>query len=349
MSLFLIAALLAVHQTDTSGIEAVKASGTVFHQRVAAAERDKQPANGDLLAAATRFEHDLRDWITLGFPSETAQLAALRRSGVLAGGKGQDTVEITHPAAYPEALLIRVALHVPGGSDGAAWLYEKRENKWVRTLALERGQQRSASQLGPLAISPGDASDSHLLLAYRTTVSEGCLHPVSFQLYRVGVPTQAPLLMDDWHAADLCKAAPVARAEASGFTLELQDRDLAPGTTRTHVLRYKLVAEHPLRVQPVAGSPQEFVAEWLEREWKEAIDWTAPASRGSLQKIHDQLRGGSPAVRGEYKSASRCGGTGDWDIAIDLAGRGLRHFAVKDSGGNEFQLVSVGESGCSTH
>ncbi len=330
----LVFLFLAGRQT---GLEALKASSAAFHGIEVAAESRKEPADSVLLAAATRLEHDLRDWAVLEFPAPKP--AALRTAGILRGK--QDSVEVTQPAGFPNALLVRVALQVPGGADEAAWLYEKREGKWIRTLSLERNQQKTASQFSAIAFSPADASKSHLMVAVRTPAgSAGCWHPVSFQLYRVGTPTPPPLLLDDWHTANLCNHGPSVKSEAKGFSIEVEDRDLEPGTTRTHLLRYQVFAEHTRRVQPVAQKPREFVDEWLSRDWREAVDWTAPQARAALEKTHRELGGSAPA--GTYKAVTRCTGTGKWQITLDLAGHGLRYFAVQESGPQELQMLAVG-------
>jgi hypothetical protein len=325
-------------------MEALQPVAAAFHERESAAERKKEPADAELLGRATRLEHELRDWVAVLLPAP--DIGTLRRAGILAS---QDKLEVYRPPGFADAIVVRLGLHVPGGMDSGAWLFEKRVGKWVQTLSLERNQQKTASFLDGLEFSPADKSGSRLMIAVRTPAgASGCWHPASYQLYRVGTPTPPPLLLDDWHAANLCKGPPRVKAEAGGFSIELEDRDLQPGTTRTHILRYEVTAEHARRVQPVALKPREFVDEWLEREWREAVDWTAPQARGALEKVHQELHPAGQTVSGEYRSAEPCGGAGQWEIGLDLVGHGTRYFRVRELGNNGFQMVSAGGSGCAT-
>lgn len=336
--------------TDSPGLKALQTSASAFHQRVADAEQKHVAADSDLLTRAGRLERDLRDWVVLSFPKAEAAIPPLRNAGVLSAAVSKDTIEIIRPKDFPDAVLIRVNLHLPGGADSAAWLYEKKDNKLVRTVSLERTQQLTPSQIAALVISPPDKSGSHLLVALRAPVSDsGCLHPVAFQVYRVGTPTPPPLLFDDWHSADLCKSPPRATADPNSFTIELQDRDLAPGSLRAHILRYEFIAEHPHRIQPVALKPQEFAVEWLTADWREAIDWTAPTARAGLSRPHDALRQAVQPVSGEYKAANRCASANQWDIVIDFTRAGTRHFAVAETGTDQshpgqFQMLNVGDA-----
>lgn len=330
------------------GLEALKPLAAEFHRLESAAESAKRSPDAALLASATKLEHGVRDWVALELPA--ADISALWAARILTAGPGgkRDAVAIGRPEGFPQAILVRVDLQLPGGAvDNAAWLYELRDRKWTRTLNLERDQQKAPTVLSGLAFSTADKSGTHLAIAVRTPSGVGgCWHPVSFQLYRVGTPTPPPLLMDDWHPANLCAHGPVVKAEPNGFSIELQDRDLRPGAVRTHILRYRLTAEHPERVQPVALKPAEFVDEWLASGWNEAIDWTLPAARAALERVHRDLQGPGPPA-GEYRSVVRCSGRGRWQITLNLEKHGQQVFIVQVLGAGRFQLVSAGGSGCS--
>ena len=324
----LIAPLFLLFVSSSPGIEALKPTAEAFHRL-------------GTLAQATRLEHDLRDWIVL----EPRGAAALRHAGIL---RTHDSLDVFHPSGFPQALLVRVRLQMPAGVDSAAWLFESRQGKWVRTLSLEREGQKTASRLADLTFGPPDKSGTRLAIAVRTPAGvSGCWHPVAFQVYRVGTPTPPPLLMDDWHGANLCKRAPGVKAGVDSFSITLEDRDLPAGSTRTHILQYQISAERPARIQPVALQPREFVDEWLERPWKEAIDWTAPAVRASLEKVHQELGG---VIYGAYRSAAPCG-EARWEVAVDLEKHGARYFLVRQVAKEEFQLlgVSAAASNCGVH
>lgn len=346
----LAALALLVVATKVPGLETVKPLATAFHDLEAAAEKKRQPADEALLSRATALEHGLRDWLALQLPAPKTSILYAARVLATASRNGRDQIEVYRPVGFPEAIVVRVGLHVPGGTDGAAWLFEQRAGKWVQTASLERNQHRNASQLVGVTFSAADQSRTHLMVAVRVPAGvSGCWHPVAFQLYRVGTPTPPPLLLDDWHAAELCKHVPVAKADSNGFSIELEDRDLQPGTTRTHILRYRLTAEHPSRVQPVARTARQFVDEWLQRPWREAVDWTAPEVRKGLEKVHQELQGTGGRVSGQYRPDARCEAAGQSEITVDVENHGTRHFIVEETAPSEFKLLSVAASGCAAH
>jgi hypothetical protein len=155
----------------------------------------------------------------------------------------------------------------------------------------EQAQQRGLLTTGQKGHTPGnchpDADRRCRMLARRGFSS------------LPGRITPPPLVMDDWHSANLCNRGPALKTELEGFSIELDDRDLQPGTARHHIVRYTARADHPRRVQPVAQGPREFVDEWLHRDWKEAIDWSAPPGRNRTRETWDSVLPGPERLRGE--------------------------------------------------
>ena len=56
--------------------------------------------------------------------------------------------------------------------------------------------------------------------------------------------------------------------------------------TRLGVYRYRVIGNKLQRVQPIAMNGRDFVDEWLQSEWSDAIRWSASVHLTGLQNIH---------------------------------------------------------------
>lgn len=315
-------------------------------------------ASGKHLEMLIQFERQLQDFIEPQLPQPSATDAEcrtlsdrikmqLQSAGIFRSeSKSYDNkIEISRPQGYPEAIQVKIGVRVPYGVDEVAYLYELKQGKWSRSLALERNQNKFGEFLSKIAFSPADSNGAHLIVVVRTpVVSVGCMHGIEYQLYRVGPSVVHPkLLLDESHGADICDRGFDLRIEPDGFLIELEDGDISPGYRRTYVLHYEAIGNRVQRLAPVALQPQGFVHEWLMCEWKEASNWSAPAALRPMEQLHDKLGRPKKYPFGEYEFVQRCRDTSLWQVAVDFEDQGTYYFLIREVGQYNFEMLDVSE------
>jgi hypothetical protein len=147
------------------------------------------------------------------------------------------------------------------------------------------------------------------------------------------------------------------RLDPDELLLEVRDRSIDGGIhNRAHVLHFKAAGPAAERIDPVALQPQDFVDEWLIRQWSEMESRSAEDGRDKLKKWHEFLAG--DFVAGELQFAQQCRDKSDqWQVGIDLdwikgkeLPEGLRlYFLVQQSNQYRFKMVGVSfdrQEGC---
>jgi hypothetical protein len=110
--------------------------------------------------------------------------------------------------------------------------------------------------------------------------------------------------------------------------------------SRLWVRHFNIHGDKVTRLQPVAESPRDFTDEWVISPWQEAADWTAPAMRDSLRRLHDHLNHWNRSSF-QFESIRNCAGRDDWtqiEVTSDEAGPSY-FFGV--AGKQPFQLISA--------
>jgi hypothetical protein len=80
---------------------------------------------------------------------------------------------------------------------------------------------------------------------------------------------------------------PTLKAVPGGFELRLETGQLdLEYMTRLGIYRYRVIGDSLQRVQPIALNGKDFVDEWLQSNWSDAVRWSATTHLGDLQKTH---------------------------------------------------------------
>jgi hypothetical protein len=83
---------------------------------------------------------------------------------------------------------------------------------------------------------------------------------------------------------------PTLKAVPGGFELRLQTGQLdLEYMTRLGIYRYRVIGDSLQRVQPIALNGKDFVDEWLQSDWSDAIHWSATTHLGDLQNVHAEV------------------------------------------------------------
>jgi hypothetical protein len=335
----------------------LKETAARLREITARVEKEYDTASSEQLALVRSFERNLRDWIEPQLPPPSATSEVCQRAtadlkthlqaaavfGLSPNGDSDDTLEISRPQGYPEALLLRLGVRVPYGADEVAYLYEWRQGSWKRTWASERDQNEVGNLLSKVEFSPADARGNHLLVTITApVVSAGCWHGIGYRLERVGPKIDRPVRLLDGNEVTFCDGGDHLRMEPDGFLIEIAGLDMFPGYRRTHVLHYKVSGNEVKRVPPLALQPQDFVHEWLQHNWNEARDWSQSNAQESLRKSHQSLgaRDGSHSF-GYYAFVQRCQDRHRWQIAVDQEPQGTQYFLVRETTHYQFVMMDV--------
>ena len=76
-----------------------------------------------------------------------------------------------------------------------------------------------------------------------------------------------------------------------GFELRVKSSniDVVGAMTRTTILRYRTSGTDFERIQPIALNGRDFVDEWLQSDWNDAVRWNAPQNVGNLNAEHSRI------------------------------------------------------------
>jgi hypothetical protein len=168
--------------------------------------------------------------------------------------------------------------------------------------------------------SKPDAFGNQLILTLRDAVQCGSSwNELAFDLFRFSPATNRaiPILSGEhgiWFGVD----DPVqVRLETDDLLMEIRDRSIDVGIhNRAHILHFNIGRDSaPVRIDPVALKPEDFVDEWLTRPWTEME--SRSASDEKLKKWHDFLSGDFAA--GDITLVQPCMDLPkQWLIAVDM-------------------------------
>lgn len=332
----------------------MKETAAKLREMTAAEVEHYETASSAHLVLVNRFRLSLRTWIEPQLPPPSATnedcahssaglIASLRDAGVLAPDpESQDfSINLSRPPEYPETLLLKIDIDLPFGADGAAYLYSSRHGRWERALAFERKQNRIGNMLNKVAFSPAEPDGSHLLLTLVTpAVNVGCVHGFGYSLYRVGPKIDhAVEILSRGETSDVCAGAGDVTMEPDGFRIDYtaitQDADRRAG-----VVRYRVRGDKARRVAPVALRPQDFVDEWVQRDWHDAQEWSVGANQKNLRTSHEVLH----RMLTEYPAVGRCGETDRWQVTVNLFSKDVNenwYLLIRQSVGQQYEMLAV--------
>lgn len=295
-----------------------------------------------------RFERYLREWIETQLPKkpDAEALLAKLRDGIARAGLSEEvgTLDVTHPLADTDALLIVAGVTAPCGTRDSALLYEWTPGGPVLTL-----DSHGRTIVGVNFSPSDDHGDRLALVAGREPDCGGRPRVLEFTLYRLpaGAGT-ARVVYRDSHSA--VRGEYRAEMRPDRVRIELEGRTIDPAVTRTHVLRFRVDAAQAVRIDPVALTPWEFADEWLTAPWGEMQTRSAPAVERRLHR---------PGLTGRLRYARACTRMRDhWQVAMELDKPDPSededpvqtvYFLVRQYSGSRFEMAAAGgapHAGC---
>ena len=195
--------------------------------------------------------------------------------------------------------------------------------------------------LNEVAFSPAAPDGSRLLLTLVTpVVNVGCVHGFGYSLFRVGpkIDHAVPILSRG-ETSDTCYGAGDVTMEPDGFRIDFtaitQDAERRGG-----VVHYKVFGDQARRVAPIALRPEDFADEWVERDWRDAQEWSARENQKSLRTSHKILH----SMLTEYPSVVRCVATDRWQVTVNLFNKDVNenwYLLIRQSVGQQYEMLAV--------
>jgi hypothetical protein len=206
------------------------------------------------------------------------------------------SVKVTAPENVPNLLLVDLGFNIACGDDSILLAYELRQSRWRRVLRWQSGNYTEVKDafgdFFQYVALPSTNSDGFLLAAAHG--SPWCTSRWSgfdLDLLEPSTPADSPKLLQHIENGYVrFEIEPVMKLAPGGFQLRLEtgmiDMDLM---TRIGIYRYRINGNHLQRVQPIANNGRDFVDEWLQSPWREAIMWSLPSGTNALKTLHDRI------------------------------------------------------------
>ncbi|HUA86995.1 MAG TPA: hypothetical protein VMB85_24230 [Bryobacteraceae bacterium] len=251
--------------------------------------------------------------------------------------------EVSHPDGDESWLRLTTSVGVHCEYEDSVYLFEWRDGLWHRRFTAEQTDYTKGKYF-PLhynyvGVSQPDGAGERLVLAIANT--EGCAstwQSIDYTISRIG-STGKTLL----HGSDVLNIGDIepyhGRIEPNRALIEFlgqsQDTDVL---VRPHVLQYAIDGDKGRRIEPIALSAQDFVDEWLTKNFSEIAAW----SDGSLRDLHDKLIKDS----WHFNFVQRCTSHSDrWQIEVrqlnDGGAAAEYYFLVAQGGQYGFRMLDV--------
>jgi len=240
-------------------------------------------------------------------------------------------VRVQRPSGHPELIAVVFTLTIPCGTDDSLTLFENEGSEWRPLVVAESNSysEVSGAQGGlDYALSPADANGGWFLVTANTT--PWCTSNWQGLHYRVLRPSDSPeaprVLLDEHRGVYLGVDDPFRlTVRQDGFQVgQMDSQSLDAGLlTRVHVQQYKVEGDRVVRVAPLALLPEDFLDEWVNLSWEDALPWTSGFDLAQLHAWHDRLsRSGSDEnLFTEFDFVQPCPSKGpelQWQIGLTL-------------------------------
>lgn len=216
------------------------------------------------------------------------------------------TVAVRRPR--PELIAVTAGFNVGCGADTVLAIFTREDGVWREALYVHSKPYKEVSGAWDsfdYKLSPPDDA-GHWFVVTRT-VAPWCSSTWSSIRYAVLRPgAAAPIFEAEdpiWWGDEDFGRLKVGRDDFElRFHAQSIDTDLL---SREWVRHFSVLGDRVVRIAPFADTPRDFLEEWMQSNWAQARNWTAPALAPLVKELHDKLFA-SPYA--EYQSIRSCGG-----------------------------------------
>lgn len=164
---------------------------------------------------------------------------------------------------------------------------------WLQTsTTIRRALSRGAALR--FELSPPDSSGKWFLaVAHAPPSCRFAPAALRYKILRPGASPDKPItLLDRRDLIDPSFEPPFRiRTEEDWFALTRGKQRKLDGERGIAIARYEVTGEQIRRIHPLALSPEDFLDEWVQLDWEEAVRWSKESNLLNLQNWHSKLSG----------------------------------------------------------
>jgi hypothetical protein len=204
-------------------------------------------------------------------------------------------IEVTWPDANLQLVAVKARFGVGCGMDTMLLMYKLEGRIWRQKLRWQSGDYKEVSgafgDFFEFVLFPDKEPGQWIVVvAHGTPWCTSRFSAYDIDLIRPArgpVPQQLLLHRHDGYVREI---DPVMKNVPGGFELKLETTDLDMDImTRMGIYRYLVVDGKLQRVQPIALNGRDFVDEWLQSPWSDAVQWSATAKVSDLRTEHARI------------------------------------------------------------
>lgn len=208
-------------------------------------------------------------------------------------------VKVLRPAKLG-VVLFDFRLGIPCGYDAVLLAYEWRHVHWVSALRWQSPDYDEISgAFGDFfnyrLLQPGGGEEWFVAVAHGHPWCTSNMSAFDVDVLQPGEFTDPQKVVYHEGAGYSRNDNPVFRDEPDGFELKMLANSLDLSIIfRPVIYRYRVTAGSPEispveRVQPIAENGRDFVDEWLQAPWGEAVKWAAQDGMEGLEAEHKRM------------------------------------------------------------
>jgi hypothetical protein len=138
--------------------------------------------------------------------------------------------------------------------------------------------------------------------------------------------------------------------DPDGFRLEVAafTHDAAQGGCRPYPYHYRVNGDEVTRINPIGLNARDFVEEWGNLPWDEAVKWSDTKNADSLRQWHEKVRDPNGHFGGEFDARACDAQKTTWQIGVDQFDEDGKtehavFFTVKQTGKLDFVMKSASD------
>lgn len=203
-------------------------------------------------------------------------------------------IAVSKPESEPQLVAIQGSFGVSCGMDTILLIYEPAEGNWQQVVHWQSGSYDQISG------AFGDFFDYVVLPRKKqgqwlVATAHGfpwCTSRWSaFDLDVIEPSASKPQrVLFHRHEGYVRDYDPIMKAKSDGFEIRLEKGSLDTDVmTRKGIYRYRIMDDEVQRVQPIAMNGRDFVDEWLQSDWKDAVNWSEKENVSNLETNHAKI------------------------------------------------------------
>ena len=205
-------------------------------------------------------------------------------------------VKAITPANAPKLFLVNIGFGVACGGDSLLLVYERRDGSWSKTIRWQSGDYKEISgAFGDFfafeVVQEKNSENWNLAVAHGNPWCTSRWSGFDLDVIKPSagkVPQQVVFHKENGYVRD---TGPIMKIVPEGFQLRLETGSLDVDVmTRPVIYRYSVSGKKVVRVQPIAINGRDFVDEWLQSEWSESKNWSAPSALTVLETAHKEIK-----------------------------------------------------------